>query len=73
MKGSIDAFFEIVIHLSINSRLVLGFFVTKIPMCEIFAAIGFLTFSFDLYKAVTLSNRFVTNPSELLSMENDSS
>ena len=37
MKGSIEAIFEIVIHLSINSRFVLGFLVTKIPMCEIFA------------------------------------
>jgi hypothetical protein len=44
MNGSIEATFEIVIHLSINSRFVLGLLVTKIPMCEIFAAIGFLTF-----------------------------
>jgi len=48
MKGSIEEIFEIVIHLSINSRLVLGFLVTKIPICEIFAAIGFLTLSLDL-------------------------
>ena len=36
-------------------------------------AIGFLIFSFDLYRTVTLSNLFVTNPSELPSIEDNSS
>ena len=43
-----DALIEIAIHLSINSRLVFGLLVTKIPICEIFEAIGFFTFSLDL-------------------------
>jgi hypothetical protein len=41
MKGSIDALMEIAIHLSIKSRPVLGLLVTKIPICEIFEAMGF--------------------------------
>ena len=57
-----EALIDIAIHLSINSRLVLGFLVTRIPILEMFAAIGFLIFSFDLCRTVNLSFRFVTMP-----------